>query len=159
MYLFVVVLDVDVENRRLSLGHKQLEENPWDVFETIFTVGSEHEGTIVSQNDKGVVVSIPYGIEGFAYNRNLLKEDGITAKVDETLKFKVIEFSKEAKKINLSHTRTWQATPEEEKKKALSEDKKKAKEIAKINENVEKTTLGDLEAIQALKKNLEESEN
>ena len=151
----VVVLEVDVENRRLSLGHKQLEENPWDVFETIFTVGSEHEGTIVSQNDKGVVVSLPYGIEGFAYNRNLLKEDGTTAKVDETLKFKVIEFSKEAKKINLSHTRTWQATPEEEKKKALSEDKKKAKEIAKINENVEKTTLGDLEALQALKKNLE----
>lgn len=155
----VVVLEVDVENRRLSLGHKQLEENPWDVFETIFTVGSEHEGTIVSQNDKGVVVALPYGIEGFAYNRNLLKEDGTNAKVDETLKFKVIEFSKEAKKINLSHTRTWQATPEEEKKKALAEDKKKAKEIAKINDNVEKTTLGDLEALQALKKNLEESEN
>lgn len=154
----VVVLEVDTENRRLSLGHKQLEENPWDVFETIFTVGSEHEGTIVSQNDKGVVVALPYGIEGFAFNRNILKEDGTNAKVDETLNFKVIEFSKEAKKINLSHTRTWQTAPEEDKKKVMSEDKKKAKEIAKINDNVEKTTLGDLEALQALKKNLEESE-
>ena len=154
----VVVLEVNVEERRLSLGHKQLEENPWDVFETIFTVGSEHEGTIVSMNDKGAVVSLPYGIEGFAFNRALLKEDGNTAKVDETLKFKVVEFSKEAKKINLSHTRTWQLSPEEDKKKMMAEDKKKAKEIASINEKAEKTTLGDLGVLQKLKEDLEKKE-
>ncbi|MCR5114657.1 MAG: 30S ribosomal protein S1 [Bacteroidales bacterium] len=150
----VKVLEVDVENRRLSLGHKQLEENPWDVFETVFTVGSEHEGTIVSMNDKGAVVSLPYGIEGFAFNRNLLKEDKSYAKVDETLKFKVVEFSKEAKRITLSHTKTWQLTPEEDLKKAEAEDKKQAKEIKKVNESVEKTTLGDLAALQALKEKL-----
>ncbi|MBO4645322.1 MAG: 30S ribosomal protein S1 [Bacteroidales bacterium] len=154
----VVVLEVDVETRRLSLGHKQLEENPWDVFETIFTVGSEHEGTVVSMNDKGAVIALPYGIEGFAFNRALQKEDKSYAKVDETLKFKVVEFSKEAKKINLSHTKTWQTTPEEAEKKVMDEDKKAAKDIKKINDSVEKTTLGDLEALQALKKNLEKAE-
>ncbi|MCQ2264284.1 MAG: 30S ribosomal protein S1 [Bacteroidales bacterium] len=154
----VKVLEVDVENRRLSLGHKQLEENPWDVFETVFTVGSEHEGTIVSINDKGAVVALPYGIEGFAFNRNLMKEDKSYAKVDETLKFKVVEFSKEAKKINLSHTKTWQLTPEEDQKKVEAEDKKQAKEIKKVNESVEKTTLGDLEALQALKETLGNTE-
>ncbi len=154
----VVVLDLDIENRRLSLGHKQLEENPWDVFETIFTVGSDHEGTILSQNDKGVTIALPYGIEGFAFNRSLQKEDGTTAKVDETLQFKVVEFSKEAKKIILSHTRMWQEPSEDEKKKAIAENKKKVKEIAKINENTEKATLGDLETLQALKENLEKSE-
>ena len=99
----VVVLEVDVENRRLSLGHKQLKENPWDVFETTFTVGSVHEGTIISQSDKGVIVALPYGIEGFAFNRALLKEDGKYANIDETLPFQVIEFSKEAKEL-IFHT-------------------------------------------------------
>ncbi|MDR1758793.1 MAG: 30S ribosomal protein S1 [Bacteroidales bacterium] len=154
----VVVLEVDTENRRLSLGHKQLEENPWDVFESIFTVGSVHEGTIISQNDKGVVVSLPYGIEGFAFNRVLLKEDKTIAQVDETLPFQVVDFSKEAKKINLSHTRTWQESKEDEEKRLQAEDRKKAKEIAKINDNVEKTTLGDLEAFQSLKEDLEKGE-
>ena len=151
----VVVLEVDSENRRLSLGHKQLEENPWDVFESVFTIGSLHEGTIVSQSDKGVIVSLPYGIEGFAFNRSLLKEDKSIGKVDETLPFVVVDFSKEAKKINLSHVRTWQETKEEETKRVQSEDKKKAKEIAKINENSEKTTLGDLDALKNLKEDLE----
>ncbi|MCQ2279944.1 MAG: 30S ribosomal protein S1 [Bacteroidales bacterium] len=154
----VVVLEMDVENRRLSLGHKQLEENPWDVYETIFTVGSEHEGKIVSMNDKGAVVALSHGIEGFAFNRNLMKEDKSYAKVEETLNFKVIEFSKEAKKINLSHTKTWQLTPEEDQKKIEAEDKKQAKEIKKVNDNVEKTTLGDLEALQALKEKLGKTE-
>ena len=152
----VVVLEVDTENRRLSLGHKQLEENPWDVFETVFTMGSVHQGTITSMNDKGAVVALPYGIEGFAFNRNLMKEDKTTAKVDDVLDFMVVDFSKESKKIHLSHTRTWQASKEDEEKMKENEAKKQAKEIAKINEsNVEKATLGDLDVLQSLKEDLE----
>ncbi len=152
----VVVLEVDTENRRLSLGHKQLEENPWDVFETVFTVGSVHQGTITSMNDKGAVVALPYGIEGFAFNRNLMKEDKTTAKVDDVLDFMVVDFSKESKKIHLSHTKTWQASKEDEDKQREDEAKKQAKEIAKINEsNVEKATLGDLDVLQSLKEDLE----
>ena len=152
----VVVLEVDTENRRLSLGHKRLEENPWDVFKTIFTVGSVHQGTITSMNDKGAVVALPYGIEGFAFNRNLLKEDKTQAKVDEVLDFVVVDFSKETKKIHLSHTKTWQATKEDEEKMREAEEKKQAREIAKINEsNTERATLGDLDVLQSLKENLE----
>ena len=152
----VVVLEVDTENRRLSLGHKQLEENPWDVFETVFTVGSVHQGTITSMNDKGAVVALPYGIEGFAFNRNLMKEDKTTAKVDDVLDFMVVDFSKESKKIHLSHTKTWQASKEDEDKQREDEARKQAKEIAKINEsNVEKATLGDLDVLQSLKEDLE----
>ena len=103
--LEVVVLEIDQENRRLSLGHKQLEENPWDVFETVFTVGSVHEGTIISFNEKGATVALEYGIEGFAPSKALVKEDGTTAKAEEKLDFKVIEFNKSNKKIILSHTR------------------------------------------------------
>ena len=154
----VVVLEVDVENRRLSLGHKQLEENPWDVYETVFAVGTEHEGKVVSMTDKGAVIALPYDIEGFAFNRNLLKQDKTYAKVDEVLPFKVVEFSKEAKKINLSHTRTWQLNQEEETKIMEAEDKKQAKEIKKLNESVEKTTLGDLDALKALKEKLGKTE-
>ena len=155
----VVVLEVDTENRRLSLGHKQLEENPWDVFETVFTVGSIHEGTITSMNDKGAVVALPYGIEGFAFNRGLMKEDKTTAKVDEVLPFRVIEFSKEAKKITLSHTKVWQETKEDEEKRIKAEEKKKQKDINKVNEsNAEKTTLGDLNILQSLKEDLEKNE-
>ncbi|MDX9891730.1 MAG: 30S ribosomal protein S1 [Bacteroidales bacterium] len=154
----VVVLEVDVENRRLSLGHKQLEENPWDVFESIFTVGSDHEGTIISQNDKGYVIALSYGIEGFAFNRAMTKEDKSNPKIEETLMFKVIEFSKESKKITLSHTRTWQESRDEEEKRNISEDKKKQKEISKINENVEKSTLGDLSVLQNLQADLKKRE-
>ena len=155
----VVVLEVDTENRRLSLGHKQLEENPWDVFETVFTVGSIHEGTITSMTDKGAIVALPYGIEGFAFNRGLMKEDKSTAKVDEVLPFRVIEFSKEAKKITLSHTKVWQETKEDEEKRIKAEEKKKQKDINKVNEsNAEKTTLGDLNVLQSLKEDLEKNE-
>ena len=155
----VVVLEVDTENRRLSLGHKQLEENPWDVFETVFTVGSIHEGTITSLTDKGAIVALPYGIEGFAFNRGLMKEDKSTAKVDEVLPFRVIEFSKEAKKITLSHTKVWQETKEDEEKRLKAEEKKKQKDINKVNEsNAEKTTLGDLNILQTLKEDLEKNE-
>ena len=101
----VEVLAIDKDNRRLSLGHKQLEENPWDVFQTVFTVGSVHEGTIVEMLDKGAVVALPYGVEGFATPKHLVKEDGTTAKVDEKLNFKVIEFNKDSKRIILSHSR------------------------------------------------------
>lgn len=154
----VVVLEVDVENRKLSLGHKQLEENPWDVYETIFTIGSEHEGTIASVNDKGAAVTLQYGIEGFAFVRNLAKEDKSNVKPNDVLKFKVTEFNKEARKIVLSHTATWKQTPEEEAKTAAAEDKKKEREISQINANVEKTTLGDLDALKALKEKLSQNE-
>ena len=155
----VVVLEVDTENRRLSLGHKQLEENPWDVFETVFTIGSVHEATVTSINDKGAVVALPYGIEGFAFSRGLAKEDGSNAKVEEVLPFKVIEFSKEAKRITLSHTKVWQVSKEDEEKRVKAEEKKKQKEISKVNENnAEKTTLGDLDILQSLKEDLEKNE-
>ncbi len=152
----VVVLEVDTDNRRLSLGHKQLEENPWDVFETVFTVGSVHQGTITSMNDKGAVVALPYGIEGFAFNRNLMKEDKSMAKVDDVLDFMVVDFSKESKKIHLSHTKTWQASRDDEDRQRDDEARRQAKEIAKINEsNVEKPKLGDLNILQSLKEDLE----
>ena len=152
----VQVLEIDKENRRLSLGHKQLEENPWDVFETIFTVGSIHEGTIVELLDKGAVISLPYGVEGFATPKHLVKEDGSQAKVDEKLEFKVIEFNKDSKRIIVSHSRTF----EDEKPEAKEASEKKAKRSSKkANEelpqsNVEKTTLGDIEELAALKEKL-----
>jgi len=154
----VIVLEVDIENHRLSLGHKQLEENPWDVFETVFSVGSTHQGTIIAQVDKGYTIALPYGIEGFCFNRAIQKEDKSKPAIDETLPFRVIEFQKEAKKIHLSHTKTWQETKEDEEKRVIAEDKKQKKEIDKINENTEKTTLGDLDVLQSLKKDLENVE-
>ena len=158
----VVVLDVDEENRRLSLGHKQLEENPWEVFETVFTVGSVHQGTIISSADKGVVVSLPYGVEGFCPNRYLKKEDGTTAKVDETLDFKVIEFSKESKKIILAHSKIYEekeAAVKDATEKAADKAAKQAKRAVKqINDTIEHSTLGDLEVLAGLKENLEKQE-
>ena len=158
----VVVLDVDEDNRRLSLGHKQLEENPWEVFETVFTVGSVHQGTIISAADKGVVVSLPYGVEGFCPNRYLKKEDGTTAKVDETLDFKVIEFSKESKKIILAHSKIYEekeAAVKEAADKVADKAAKQAKRAVKqINETIEHSTLGDLEVLAGLKENLEKQE-
>jgi len=158
----VVVLEVDVENRRLSLGHKQLEENPWDVFETVFTIDSVHEGTVSSINDKGAVVTLPYGVEGFAPNRHLKKEDGSTIKAEETNQFKVLEFSKDSKKIILSHTRIFQEEVASQKKKENDDVKKKKastnKQVKKIKDNIEKTTLGDIEALAALKSDMEKEE-
>jgi small subunit ribosomal protein S1 len=113
----VQVLDIDKENRRLSLGHKQLEENPWDVFETIFTVGSVHEGTIIEMLDKGALISLPYGVEGFATPKHLIKEDGTPVEVDEKLDFKVIEFNKDAKRIIVSHSRIFEDKVSEEARK------------------------------------------
>ncbi|MDP2236412.1 MAG: 30S ribosomal protein S1 [Bacteroidales bacterium] len=158
----VIVLDVDEENRRLSLGHKQLEENPWDVFESIFTVGSIHQGTIISTSDKGMIVSLPYGVEGFAPNRHLKKEDGSQAKIEESIEFKVIEFSKENKKIILSHSRIHEdqaftaRTADAEGKNSEVKTTKRAVKI--LNENLERTTLGDLDVLAGLKEDLEKEE-
>lgn len=155
----VVVLEIDTENRRLSLGHKQLEENPWDVFETVFTEGSIHQGTITSVNDKGAVVSLTYGVEGFCPGRHLVKADGTNAKLDETLDFKVIEFSKDSKKIIVSHARTHEEAKENDRhaekkaKEAEREDAKKA--VKKVKDSVEKTTLGDISALSDLKDKLD----
>ncbi len=158
----VVVLDIDEENRRLSLGHKQLEENPWDVFETVFTVDSVHEGTVINLHDKGALVSLPYGVEGFAPMRHLKKEDGTNIKADEKSEFKVIEFSKDNKKIILSHTRLFEEDPKTVKAKtavkADSENKKSKRAIKKVNEKVEKTTFGDLDVLANLKNEIEKEE-
>lgn len=158
----VVVLDVDVENRRLSLGHKQLEENPWDVFESIFSVGSVHNGTIVSLSDKGGIVALPYGVEGFAPMRHLNKEDGTSAKEDESLDFKVIEFSKDNKKIILSHTKMHQDAVNAGKDNEATAEKNKAKAtkkaVKKIKDNLEKTTLGDIESLANLKSEMTRAE-
>jgi len=151
--LNVVVLEIDRENRRISLGHKQLEENPWDVFESIFVEGSVHQGTIIENKDKSGIVALPYGVEGICPAKHLRKEDGSNAKIDEALDFKVIEFNKESKKIVVSHTRTFEegedlpTTKEKTTKKSASS----ASAVAKNNQNTEKSTLGDLDALVALK--------
>ena len=151
----VVVLEIDKENRRLSLGHIQLEENPWDVFETIFTVDSVHEGTITEIFDKGAVVALPYGVEGFATPRHLVKEDGSQAKVDEKLEFKVIEFNKAAKRIIVSHSRVFEdAQKSEEKAKKNAEEKSTKKAVKQVKEKLEKTTLGDITELAALKEQM-----
>ncbi|PLX05858.1 MAG: 30S ribosomal protein S1 [Marinilabiliales bacterium] len=157
----VVVLDVDQENRRLSLGHKQLEENPWDVFETVFTLDSVHQGTVTSMNDKGAVVSLPYGVEGFAPKRHLKKEDGSQVKGDETIDFKVIEFSKENKKIILSHSRIFEAEQKASKftKSKSGDSKSTSKSVKNQNDKLEKTTLGDLDVLANLKSDMEKEEN
>ncbi len=143
----------------MSLGHKQLEENPWDVFETIFTVGSVHEGTVVEMVDKGAVISLPYGVEGFATPKHLVKEDGSQAKVDEKLDFKVIEFNKDSKRIIVSHSRTFEDEKPEAKeaaaeRKAKKSAKKEKEDTIVQSSNVEKTTLGDIEELAALKEKL-----
>ncbi len=164
----VVVLEIDKENRRLSLGHKQLEENPWDVFETVFTVDSVHEGTIVELEDKGARIALPYGVDGFATPKHLGKEDGTTAKLEEKLDFKVIEFNKGAKRIIVSHSRTFEEAKKSEDKgekkvktspSAASSVKKDVKKANKPTTTIEKTTLGDLDALVALKSEMESKAN
>ena len=147
--LEVVVLEIDKENRRLSLGHKQLEEDPWTVFETIFTVGSEHEGTLVENVDKGVIIDLPYGVKGFAFNKQLVKEDGSQAKLEEKLMFRVVEFNKDAKRITLSHKALFEEAQKVE--EAPKKAKKAKKEVEPI---LEKTTLGDIQQLADLKDQL-----
>jgi small subunit ribosomal protein S1 len=157
----VVVLEIDKEGRRISLGHKQLEENPWEVFETIFGEGSVHQGTIIDMKDKSAIVSLPYGVEGVCPAKHLKKADGANAKVDETLDFKVIEFNKEGKKIVISHTAMFEEIETEKpvaaskKKAAASGESSAAKAVKSINQNQEKSTLGDLDALAQLKDKME----
>ena len=150
----VIVLEIDKENRRLSLGHKQTEENPWDVFETIFTVGSVHEGTIVEESEKGDVIQLEYGIEGFATPKHLIKKDKTKAQVNEKLPFKVLEFNKATRRIILSHSRTF-----EDKERKVQETAKPQNEIPEIQNQAASTTLGDLDALAALKAQMENGNN
>jgi small subunit ribosomal protein S1 len=149
-HLEVQVLELDVDNRRLALGHKQLEENPWDTFETVFPIGSVHKSTVVSKNDKGAVLELPYGLEGFATAKNMEKEDGSTVEVGDSLDFKVTEFSKDDKRIVLSHTATFR-----EEEKPAKKAKKKADSPAESSAPQEKSTLGDLDALAQLKEQME----
>lgn len=157
--LDVVVLELDVANKRLSLGHKQLEENPWDTFETLFSIGSVHKGTVIQKVEKGAIIELPYGIEGFCLSKNLAKETGGSAEQGESLDFKVMEFNKEDKRIVVSHTHSKLETEVEEKKAEKKEGGKKAssKNAAKPKE-AEKETLGDFEALSNLKDSYEVSE-
>ncbi len=159
----VIILNIDQENRKLQLGHKQIEEDPWNSLETVFTIGSIHEGTVIKRDDKGAVIQLPYGLEGFAPSRHLGKEDGKTIAADETNQFMVIEFDRNDKRIVLSHARVWEQVKEEEKntelkeKRAEEEETKKA--VKKIQSKVEKATLGDLGALADLKAKMDGSEN
>ena len=158
----VIVLDIDKENRRLSLGHKQLEDNPWDVFEEKYTVGSIHEGKISEMLEKGAVVALEENVEGFATPKHLVKEDGSQAQAGETLPFKVIEFNKDSKRIILSHSRTFEDPAREEKKAAAAAAKKasraKKEDSPKIENIAASTTLGDIDALAELKAKLEKGE-
>ena len=168
--LNVVVLELDRDNRRISLGHKQLEQNPWDVFENTFAEGTVHQGTIIEEKkDKAAIVSLPYGVEGICPKKHLKKEDGSNAIAEETLEFKVIEFNKEARKIVVSHTRVFEegederptGTPTTKKKSSVSNDKAATtgnKAVDAINSSNEKSTLGDLDALSALKTEMEKDE-
>ena len=156
----IVVLEIDKDNRRLSLGHKQLEENPWEVFETVFTEGSVHQGTVLQKLEKGFIAGLPYGVEGFCPARHGVKEDGSKLAVDETIDFKVIEFNKDSRKIILSHARLHEAAAEgsskgggAKKKSTRSSSDNKA--VKKINDKQEKTTLGDLDVLSQLKSDME----
>lgn len=157
----VVVLEIDKDNRRLSLGHKQLEENPWDVFETLFTEGSVHEGTIIELLDKGAVVQLEQGVEGFATPKHLVKEDGSRAQQGETLSFKVIEFNKDSKRIILSHSRTFEDPQRAEaraEKKAVRKAPRNTEATPAIQNQAASTSLGDNDALAALKAKMEQGE-
>ena len=155
----VMVLDIDKENRRLSLGHKQLEDNPWDQFEATYTVGSIHEGKITEMLEKGAVVSLEKGVEGFATPKHLVKEDGTQATLGEVLPFKVIEFNKDSKRIILSHSRTFEDAQREEKKAAKKAARaSKKEETVKIENQPAATTLGDIDVLAQLKAQMEKGE-
>lgn len=161
--LEVVVLEVDTENRRLSLGHKQLDENPWDTFEGIFTPESIHQGTVIKISEKSATVAMPYGVEAIAPIKHLAKADKTTLKEDEAADFEVIEFNKDSKRIVVSHTTTWkrmEKAASAEKEEAEDSERKKTKNaVKKMNEKLEKTTLGDLDALAELKAKLENKDN
>jgi small subunit ribosomal protein S1 len=155
----VKILGIDKENRKLQLGHKQLEEDPWNALQDTFAVGTLHEGLVIRKDDKGALVQLPYGLEGFAPNRHLNKEDGKQVQADETAQFVVIEFDRNEKRIVLSHTRVWEQVKAEEKeavrKEARVEADQTKKAVKNIQSKVEKTTLGDLGVLAELKKKME----
>jgi len=161
-HIDVMILNIDKENRKLQLGHKQLEEDPWNTLQETFAIGSVHEGTVTKKDDKGAVVQLPYGLEGFAPARHLAKEDGKTVGADETLQFVVIEFDRNEKRIVLSHARIWEQVIAEEKEAVVKEKKAEAvktkKAVKDIQNKVEKSTLGDLGVLAELKKKMEEGE-
>ena len=154
----VVVLEIDKPNRRLSLGHKQVEANPWDNLESVFTVGSIHEGVITDLFDKGATISLPYGVEGFATPKHLIKQDGTSAKKGETLQFKVIEFNKDAHRIFLSHSRIFEDEQKAERRASHRAAKQQQPAEPTVSTPVEKTTLGDISQLAELKKKMEAGE-
>ena len=161
-HIDTIILSIDKENRKLQLGHKQLEEDPWNALEDTFAIGTVHEGTVTRKDDKGALVQLPYGLEGFAPNRHLGKEDGTTVKADEVNQFMVIEFDRNEKRIVLSHARIWEQVKTEEKeaakKEARTEAEKTKKAVKTIQNKVEKATLGDLGALAEIKAKLQEGE-
>ena len=161
-HLDVVILEIDEDNRKISLGHKQIEEDPWDTFENVFPIGSIHEGTIIRKDEKGAVVSLPYGLEGYAPNKHLEKADGTSAHVEEMLSFKVIEFDRNDKRILVSHSKFVRDNQDEEKReqvKTRQRDEKKGKsQLTKVQKNIEKTTLGELDVLSQLKEQMEKDQ-
>ena len=157
--LDVVVLDIDNENRKLTLGHKQIEEDPWDTFESVFPIGSVHEATVLSADDKGAVVLLPYGLEAFAPKKHLAKEAGGFLAADDKAEFKVLEFNRNDKRILVSHARIWEDVKRDaedgERKEKKVEREKTAKTVKTLQKNVEKTTLGDLGVLSQLKEKME----
>ncbi len=162
-HIDVIILGIDKDNRKLQLGHKQLEEDPWNALQDTFAVGSNHEGTVIRRDDKGAIVQLPYGLEGFAPNRHLTREDGKSIGADETAEFLVIEFDRNEKRIVLSHSRIWEQSQVEQKeaarKEARSEEEKTRKTVKTIQNKVEKTTLGDLGALAEIKEKLKQQED
>jgi small subunit ribosomal protein S1 len=158
----IIILGIDKDNRKLQLGHKQLEEDPWNALQDTFAVGTLHEGTVIRKDDKGAIVQLPYGLEGFAPNRHLTREDGKPVTADETAQFMVIEFDRNEKRIVVSHSRIWEQAKIEEKeaakKEARSDADKTRKTVKTIQSKVEKATLGDLGALAELKQKLQQEE-
>jgi small subunit ribosomal protein S1 len=159
-HIDIIILNIDKENRKLQLGHKQLEEDPWNALEETFAIGSIHDGTIVRKDDKGAIVQLPHGLEGFAPNRHLAKEDGKQVQAEETAKFMVIEFDRNEKRIVVSHARIWEQAVVEEKevakKEAKVETEKTKKAVKTIQSKVEKSTLGDLGALAEIKAKMDD---
>jgi small subunit ribosomal protein S1 len=158
----VIILGIDKDNRKLQLGHKQLEEDPWNSLQDTFAIGTVHDGTVVRKDDKGAIVQLPYGLEGFAPNRHLNKEDGKTVGADETAQFVVIEFDRNEKRIMVSHTRIWEQAKVDEKEAVKKEQRADAdntrKAVKNLQGKVEKATLGDLGALAQLKEKLQQEE-
>ena len=160
--LEVMVLEIDKEGRKIALGHKQLEEDPWDTFESVFPVNSVHQATLLRRDDKGGIVQLPYGLEAFAPNKHLKKEDGTMLEADETADFKILEFDRDDKRIIVSHSRVYSDQVREaevtEKKNKQTQAKRTSRKVDEINRRSERSTLGDLGVLEGLKEKMEESE-